>query len=90
MAVYLDKPKHRGGFLAKISKMPEVQECHHIAGEADYMLKIRCTGTRHLERIISEELKAIPGVVRTSTTVILSTEKETTVLPVPQDVERAL
>ena len=31
---------------------PEVEECHHIAGEADYLLKIRARDTRHLEAVI--------------------------------------
>ena len=30
----------------------ELEECHHIAGEADYLLKIRARDTRHLEEII--------------------------------------
>jgi Lrp/AsnC family leucine-responsive transcriptional regulator len=42
---------------------------------------VRCAGTRELERIITEEIKAISGVGRTRTVVILSTVKETPVLP---------
>jgi Lrp/AsnC family leucine-responsive transcriptional regulator len=29
----------------------EIEECHHLAGEADYLLKVRATDTRHLERV---------------------------------------
>ncbi|MDT8903270.1 Lrp/AsnC family transcriptional regulator [Anaeroselena agilis] len=81
IAVTLEKPEHRAPFLAKVAALPEILECHHAAGDDDYFLKVRCTGPRHLEKLISEELKALPGIVRTRTTVILSTVKETPVLP---------
>src|SRR4051812_41344441 len=48
VAVSLDRPTHRRGFLDKIGELPEVQECHHLAGEDDYLLKLRCRGTRDL------------------------------------------
>ncbi|SFL48801.1 Lrp/AsnC family transcriptional regulator [Pelosinus propionicus] len=82
IAVYLEKPEHRQGFLEFVQNTREVQECHHIAGDEDYMLKVRCKGTRDLERIVSEKIKSIPGVAKTRTTVILSTEKETPILPI--------
>ena len=83
IAVSLAHPDGRNDFLAHIERLPEVLECHHVAGDADYMLKIRCRSTRDLERLISDELKATAGVLRTRTTVILSTAKETCVLPLP-------
>lgn len=84
VAITLERPEHRGPFLAKVAATPEILECHHTAGDEDYLLKIRCTGTRSLEKLISDELKALPGIVRTRTTVILSTVKETPVLPIGQ------
>jgi Lrp/AsnC family leucine-responsive transcriptional regulator len=82
VAVTLERPEHRALFLQKILDLSEVQECHHIAGEDDYWLKVRCQNTKDLERIVSEELKALPGILRTRTTIVLSTVKETPVLPV--------
>jgi Lrp/AsnC family leucine-responsive transcriptional regulator len=82
VAVSLDRPKDRRAFLAKVADLPEVQECHHVAGEDDYLLKVRCSGTRDLDRVVSDELKELPGVVRTRTTIVLSTEKETSALPI--------
>ena len=81
VAVTLDRPEHRKGFLKKVAKLPEVQECHHVAGDDDYLLKIRCRGPRDLDRVISDELKSVPGVGRTRTTIALSTTKETPALP---------
>lgn len=81
IAVTLERPEVRSDFLRLVMNLAEVLECHHIAGEQDYMIKVRCSGTRDLERLISEEIKALPGI-KTRTTVILSTVKETPVLPV--------
>ena len=53
----------------------ELEECHHIAGEADYLLKIRARDTRHLEEIIVR-LQAIPRVFTTETDIVLSSAFE--------------
>ncbi|MCC5467151.1 Lrp/AsnC family transcriptional regulator [Pelosinus baikalensis] len=82
IAIYLDEPVHRKGFLEFVQDTKEIQECHHIAGDEDYVLKVRCKGTRDLERIVSENIKSIPGVAKTRTTVILSTVKENPILPI--------
>ncbi len=85
VAVTLERPEHRAPFLAKVAAMPEILECHHTAGDDDYILKIRCAGPRHLERLISDDLKVLPGLLRTRTTVILSTVKESPFLPLPRE-----
>lgn len=81
ISVSLERPGQKEEFLNMIRDLPEVLECHHVAGDEDYILKVRCSGTRDLEELISARIKSLPGV-RTRTTVILSTYKETPVLPV--------
>jgi Lrp/AsnC family transcriptional regulator, leucine-responsive regulatory protein len=83
VAVTMDRPGNRGEFLARVAMLPEVQECHHVAGDDDYLLKVRCTGPADLDRVLSDELKSVPGVGRTRTTVVLKTEKDTPLLPLP-------
>ncbi|MBD2104717.1 Lrp/AsnC family transcriptional regulator [Leptolyngbya sp. FACHB-261] len=83
VAVTLERPEHRAAFLQLIQNLPEVQECHHIAGDDDYLLKVRCLNTRDLERLVSDQLKGLSGIVRTRTTIVLSTLKETPALPLP-------
>jgi Lrp/AsnC family leucine-responsive transcriptional regulator len=85
VAVTLERPADRAAFLALVAGLPEVQECHHTAGDDDYLLKVRCAHTRDLDRVLSLELKSLPGVVRTRTTIVLSTLKETPVLPVKRE-----
>ena len=83
VAIVLDRPQHRAKFLERVQALPEIQECHHVAGEDDYWLKVRCMNTHHLDWLVSEQLKAIPGVIRTRTTIVLLTNKETSSLPLP-------
>jgi Lrp/AsnC family leucine-responsive transcriptional regulator len=83
VGVTLERPQHRETFLTVLAQVPQVQECHHTAGDDDYLLKIRCSGTRELERLVSEEIKNLPGIVRTRTTIVLSTVKETAAVPLP-------
>lgn len=72
VAVTLDGPHARDAFVAAMSGEPSVLELHHVAGDDDYLLKVRCRDTRDLERVVSERIKGIPGVARTRTTVVLS------------------
>jgi Lrp/AsnC family leucine-responsive transcriptional regulator len=83
VAVTLEKPAHRAGFHRWVRATEAAQECHHVAGEDDYVLKLRCTSTADLEALLSDGLKSLPGVARTRTTVVLSTIKETAAIPLP-------
>ena len=85
VSVTLEKSKHRNTFLKKIQSLAEIQECHHTTGDDDYLLKVRCRDTEELERLVIEELKGIVGVSKTRTTIVLSTAKETPILPVKAD-----
>ena len=68
--------KAREEFLEFIRRMEEVQECHHLAGSDDFLLKVRCSGTEDLERILIERLRSLPIVTHTRTMVVLGTVKE--------------
>jgi Lrp/AsnC family leucine-responsive transcriptional regulator len=81
VAVTLERPQHREQFLKRVNDLNEVQECHHIAGDDDYLLKVRARNTRDLDRVISLELKEVPGVVRTRTTIVMDTCKESYEVP---------
>ena len=52
----------------------DISECHYLAGDFDYQLKIATYNTKRLERILND-IKSIPGVSKTKTMVILSTLK---------------
>ncbi|GAB2174792.1 Lrp/AsnC family transcriptional regulator [Dongia sp. agr-C8] len=69
--------KQEPEFLKRMRERPEVLECHHVAGDYSYLLKLRLTGTGHLERFLSEQVKSIDGIQRTHSIIALSSAKET-------------
>ncbi|MBX3064164.1 MAG: Lrp/AsnC family transcriptional regulator [Anaerolineae bacterium] len=87
IAVTLDRPQHRQAFLVQVAQTSEIQECHHVAGDDDYLLKVRCQNTKHLDWLLTERIKGITGVTRTRTTIVLSTAKETAALPLPAHID---
>jgi Lrp/AsnC family transcriptional regulator, leucine-responsive regulatory protein len=56
---------------ADFAAIHEIEECHHISGQADYLLKVRARDTRDLERIL-RAIQATPNVFTTETDVVLS------------------
>lgn len=81
MLVSLERPRYTDGFVKQIRNEPEVLECHYLAGDFDYSLKIVTAGTESLEKLLTR-IKSVQGVQKTRTSVVLSTVKSgVTVLP---------
>ena len=75
VAIRNDGGIHCRDVAPRLRAMPEVQELHSVAGEYDFLAKIRTTHARALEDVIYQ-IKAIEGVARTTSTVVLSTAFE--------------
>jgi len=65
-------------FFKSIADIPEVLECHHITGEADFLLKIATKDIPSYEDLILHQLSALPNVQNLKTSVVLSTFKQET------------
>jgi Lrp/AsnC family leucine-responsive transcriptional regulator len=65
-----------------LSKLPEVQEVHYVAGEDAFLVKVRAADTEALSRLIRVKIAAITGVQSTRTAIVLSTYKETARIPI--------
>lgn len=74
--------KKKKDFLNLVNEINEIQECHHIAGQEDFLLKVRCKCIADLDKLICEKLKSQDIVAKTHTNIVLSTDKETSILPV--------
>jgi len=83
--VTLANSRNRAVFLRAIAKMEQVSECHHIAGDDDYLLKVRCRTTADLDHLLAKELKDKLGIARTRTTIVLATAKESIQIPIAED-----
>jgi len=68
--------------------IPEIEECHHITGEADYLIKVRARDTRDLERVL-RRVQSTPDVFSTETDVVFSSGFERRPLHVPIETDRA-
>jgi Lrp/AsnC family leucine-responsive transcriptional regulator len=82
VGVSIEHPKYFEAFAKKVLAHPDVLECHRVAGQDSYLLKVKTQNTASLDRLLVEQLRTITGVTRTHTTIVLaSVKEETTVLP---------
>ncbi|MBV7276243.1 Lrp/AsnC family transcriptional regulator [Clostridium thailandense] len=85
MFISLESPKYINKFLDSIQKEDEILECHYLAGDYDYALKIVTENTETLEKILNR-IKSLNGVVKTKTTISLSTIKNNySIMPTEDD-----
>jgi Lrp/AsnC family leucine-responsive transcriptional regulator len=66
--------------------IPEIEECHHITGEADYLIKVRARDTRDLERVL-RRVQSTQDVFQTETDVVFSSGFERRPLHVPSETD---
>jgi Lrp/AsnC family transcriptional regulator, leucine-responsive regulatory protein len=66
--------------LPDFAAIAEIEECHHVAGEADYILKIRARDMEHLG-VVVRMVQVTPNVFTTETQVVFTTGFERRPLP---------
>lgn len=72
--VSLEHPKYNENFVKRINEHNPITECHYIAGDFDFILKVVTKSGKTLEAILNY-IKSINGVSLTRTSVVLSTNK---------------
>ena len=65
-------------FNAAVARIPEVEQVHLIAGNFDYLMKIRTQSMSDYRRVLAEQISRLPHVSNTSTYVAMEAVKETT------------
>lgn len=68
-------------FEREVARIPEVLECHLMAGTADYLLKVVVRDTEDFARIHRRALARLPGVAQMQSSFALRTVFKTTALP---------
>jgi Lrp/AsnC family leucine-responsive transcriptional regulator len=81
IGVVVETPGSLEAFESTVTAIEGVQECHHVTGHHTILLKVKAPNTSTLETLISQ-IRSLPGVVRTETTVVLSTHTERSQLPI--------
>jgi Lrp/AsnC family leucine-responsive transcriptional regulator len=63
-------------FNRAVRLVPEVEECHMIAGNFDYLLKVRTADIRRYRIVLGEKISSLPHVASTSTFVAMQSVRE--------------
>lgn len=83
VGVVLDRstPQSFAEFEAAVVAMPVVLDCTLVAGDFDYLLKIRVRDMADFNKLHGEKLIALPGVRQTRTFFVMKVVKENAPLP---------
>ncbi|TXR54637.1 Lrp/AsnC family transcriptional regulator [Reinekea thalattae] len=63
-------------FNNEAAKIGEIEQCHMIAGNFDYLLKVRTQSMRAYRQVLGEKISALPYVANTKTFVAMQSVKE--------------
>lgn len=69
-------------FEASVREVPEVLECHLMAGQSDYVLRVVCRDHDDFERLHRRLLARLPGVARVTSNMSIRTVKRQEGLPI--------
>ncbi|MHA7877164.1 MULTISPECIES: Lrp/AsnC family transcriptional regulator [unclassified Roseivivax] len=63
-------------FNEAVARIPEIEQAHLIAGNFDYLLKVRTSDMRSYRRVLADHISALPHIASTSTYVAMEAVKE--------------
>ena len=63
-------------FNAAVRAIPEIEQCHMIAGTFDYLLKVRTADMGSYRSVLAERISTLPHVAQTSTYVAMEAVKD--------------
>ncbi len=63
-------------FNDAVREIPEVEQCHMIAGDFDYLLKVRTADIEAYREVLGEKISSLPNVKQTSTFVVMEDVKD--------------
>ena len=70
-------------FEDAVARSPEIMECHLMAGDADYLLRIAAADPMDFERIHRDHLTRLPGVSRMRSSFAIRTVSRKTAFAIP-------
>ena len=65
-----------------VRRIPEIVSCHMIAGDFDYLLKVRTRDINEYRKVMGEHISGLPSVKQTHTYVVMEVVKDERALPV--------
>jgi Lrp/AsnC family leucine-responsive transcriptional regulator len=73
-------PRNARNAGMSITRIPQVQECHMVAGGFDYLVKVRVPDMPAFRAFLGEVLSKVPGIRETHTYAVMERVKESTAL----------
>ncbi len=70
------KTKALQAFNEAVRAIPEIEQCHMIAANFDYLLKVRTTDIDNYRQVLGEKISNLPHVKQTSTFVVMEDVKD--------------
>ena len=67
-------------FRREVLRIPEVQECHLVSGDFDYLIKARIHEMAEYRKLLGDMLLELPGAAQSRSYVVMEEIKETLVL----------
>ncbi len=68
-------------FNEAVMRIPEIESCHMIAGDFDYLLKVRTRDITEYRKVMGERISELPCVKQTHTYVVMEVVKDERCLP---------
>jgi Lrp/AsnC family leucine-responsive transcriptional regulator len=69
-------------FNAAVKRIPQVQGCYLLAGQFDYMLKVRTSDITEYRNVLADQIGRLPGVQLTHSYVAMEVVKDDKTVPV--------
>jgi Lrp/AsnC family transcriptional regulator, leucine-responsive regulatory protein len=90
VSVILESHKRKTSmdFVEAVNRLSDVLECHHIAGDEDFLLKVVAASPGEYEKFVMEKLTKISGIEKVKTIFVLSSSKYETAIPVHGGIEK--
>jgi Lrp/AsnC family transcriptional regulator len=76
-------PQWLEAFSRAVAGIEEISECHRMAGDVDYLLKLVVRDIAHYDRIYRKLIAAVPDLADVSSSFSMERMKATTALPRP-------
>ncbi|SMX25318.1 Lrp/AsnC family transcriptional regulator [Boseongicola aestuarii] len=70
------REKALSAFNRAVAGVPEIEECHMIAGAFDYLLKVRTSDMTRYRVVLGERISSLPHVAHTATHVAMQAVKD--------------
>ena len=64
-------------FRREVLRIPEVQECHLVSGDFDYLIKARIHEMAEYRKLLGDMLLQLPGAAQSKSYVVMEEIKET-------------